>query len=80
MPNLLERHRAAPSYWEILVSHAAQRRDRAFAQWRQSGYRDAVAYEAFMANFCAATDLVAEARAAGMPLRQPRPSPRWQGL
>jgi hypothetical protein len=70
MPNLLERHRTEPSYWEILVDHAALRRDRAFAQWRGSGYRDKDAYEMFLANFCAVLDLAAEARAKGMPLRQ----------
>jgi hypothetical protein len=51
-----------PSYWEILESHAAARRERAFARWRESGYSDQRAYDEFMANFLAANTFRARAR------------------
>jgi hypothetical protein len=51
-----------PSYWEILESHAAARRERAFALWQRSGYSDKRAYEDFMANFVAANNFRTRAR------------------
>jgi hypothetical protein len=51
-----------PSYWEILESHAAARRERAFALWQRSGYSDKRAYEDFMANFVAANTCRARSR------------------
>lgn len=51
-----------PSYWEILESHAAARRERAFALWQRSGYTCQKSYEDFMANFVAANTFRARAR------------------
>ena len=50
------------SYWRILEANAAARREAAFQQWRLSGYRDMIAYDLFMAMFCAANVAAAQAQ------------------
>lgn len=52
-------------YWRLVEDSAAWKRERAFQQWRVSGYRDTAAYEQFIAMFCAANVAATEARKRG---------------
>lgn len=53
------------TYWQILEATAAARREREFQRWRESGYRDDKAFDAFLAAFLAANYAHTQARRRG---------------